>query len=265
MLSLREFLKKFSTIDDKFIDDFTNLYDPKSTSKYPIDLDKLADWLHAPKGNLKKTLTDSYIKKIDYKIIKLPNKGKIGGQGKEQILLTSDCFKMLIMKSQTKKSESVRKYYLELEKLLNKYNDYIVEGMSEKYDLPLSTQEHNTTPSKGIMYIIQTTPDVTLHKIGKSKRIKNNIRNYTYNEESNIRPVLVFETNNIDHIEACIKNDIKKNKCENYKSIYQVDINILKKIIDEYYHSTKELSLIKENDTKKHGFGKLYVMIDKEN
>ena len=56
-----------------------------------------------------------------------PNRPQVkhGGQNKEIILLTSDCFKLLCLRSKTKKAELVRKYYIELEKLIDEYKDII--------------------------------------------------------------------------------------------------------------------------------------------
>jgi len=70
---LENFLIKESNIDKKFIIDFFGfqkkiLY--KSYDPFTIDLDDIAYWLEAVKGNLKETLIESYSKISDYKIIK---------------------------------------------------------------------------------------------------------------------------------------------------------------------------------------------------
>lgn len=70
---LENFLIKESEIDKKFIKDFFGfqkkiLY--KSFEPFTIDLDDVAFWLDAIKGNLKSTLVESYSKISDYKIIK---------------------------------------------------------------------------------------------------------------------------------------------------------------------------------------------------
>ena len=53
MDTLQNYLKKFSTIDDKFIDDFFSLYkyDTKD-DEFVIDLDTLVKWLGAIKGSI---------------------------------------------------------------------------------------------------------------------------------------------------------------------------------------------------------------------
>ena len=64
MLLLQEYLKKYSTISSKFIDDFFSLYDRDTDqSDFVINLLILAKWLMTTKGELKKTLLNSYTKK----------------------------------------------------------------------------------------------------------------------------------------------------------------------------------------------------------
>ena len=60
MDTLQNYLKKFSTINDKFIDDFFSLYkyDTKE-DEFVINLDVLAKWLDARKSTIKETLTNS--------------------------------------------------------------------------------------------------------------------------------------------------------------------------------------------------------------
>ena len=45
-LSLQDYLKKYSSINNKFIDDFFGLYNVKtSNDDFVIDLENLANWL----------------------------------------------------------------------------------------------------------------------------------------------------------------------------------------------------------------------------
>ena len=47
-------------------------------------------------------------------------------------MLTIDCFKMLCQSTQSKKGKEVRRYFIDVEKLLNKYKSYIIEGLEDK-------------------------------------------------------------------------------------------------------------------------------------
>jgi superfamily II DNA or RNA helicase/phage anti-repressor protein len=124
---ITDFLKKYSLIDKKFIDDFYSFYDEgNNNNKFIINLEIVSEWLNSYKHKLKKTLVKSYILSNDY-IIKLEKNAKISKSNKEIILLTTDCFKKLCLMSKTKKAEEVRNYFLELEKLLNNFKNYSIK------------------------------------------------------------------------------------------------------------------------------------------
>ena len=98
-----------------------------------MDLEIVARWLDAKKKDIKETLKTSYIKNIDYIILAgSRQKSKTKGRPSIKVLLTVDCFKLLCMRSKTAKSEEVRKYYIELEKLVDEYKDYIINTQEEK-------------------------------------------------------------------------------------------------------------------------------------
>ena len=69
-------------------------------------------------------MINTYTKNIDYKITK-EKSGKISKSNKEIILMTPDCFKRMCLLSKTNKAEEVRTYFIELEKLILNYKNYI--------------------------------------------------------------------------------------------------------------------------------------------
>ena len=86
-MNLIEFLKTYSKISNKFIDDFFSLYDVDNNNNFIINLDKISEWLNTKKGDLKETLNNSYQINIDYTINKTKSNGKKGAPS-EEILLT---------------------------------------------------------------------------------------------------------------------------------------------------------------------------------
>ena len=122
------FLKKYSTIPNAFIDDFFTFYSYNTTDDdIIINYELGAKWLDVRKDNLKTTIIRSYIKNIDYSIT-INKSGSKGGRPSETILITTSCFRRLCMKSNTDKGNEVRKYYEKIEKLLDKYKNYIIES-----------------------------------------------------------------------------------------------------------------------------------------
>jgi phage anti-repressor protein len=124
-----DFLKKYSTIPNKFIDDFFKFYSYNTTDDdIIIDMDIVAKWLNMRKDNVKTTLVRSYIESIDYKIIKR-KKNKVG-RPSEKIFISTSCFRRISMSSNTDKGKEVRKYYEKIEKLLDKYKNHIIDNLS---------------------------------------------------------------------------------------------------------------------------------------
>jgi phage anti-repressor protein len=130
-MELIEFLKTYTKINNNFINDFFSLYDPKDKYNFSINIDANAKWFKMRKDHIKKTLTESYAKNIDYKIIKGLSNG-LKGKPKETILLTPKCFKLMAMQSKTKKAVQIREYYYELEQVIDQYKEYIIKGLEDK-------------------------------------------------------------------------------------------------------------------------------------
>jgi superfamily II DNA or RNA helicase/phage anti-repressor protein len=119
-------IKNSENIDEdfyKFINDFYSFYDEgKNEYDKTIDLEKIAKWLNVRKDHIKRLLIDNFDDNIDYDEIKIKNIGKgKGSNNRKTILLTYDCAKLLCMISKSEKADVIRKYYIELEKLLIKF------------------------------------------------------------------------------------------------------------------------------------------------
>jgi hypothetical protein len=94
MQSLQDYLKKFSVVSNKFIDDFFSLYQYNTKdSEFVIDLEVLTKWLGATKGSIKETLKTTYTKNIDY--TETINKTGANGRPSAKVILTPDCMKRL--------------------------------------------------------------------------------------------------------------------------------------------------------------------------
>lgn len=231
-MNLADFLKKYSNISNKFIDDFFGLYDVNNKNIFIIDLENVVKWLNTKKGKIKETLINSYKINIDYIINKIDNNGKRGAP-KEQILLSIQCFKLICMQSKTEKSLEVRKYFLSLEELIDKYKDYIIEGLNDKIKKLENNQKPKINEEKGIIYILQTSDDNTLYKIGKTKNLKERLLKYNADKKDDIIPIYIYETKDIDAVEKCIKAFMKKYQYRKYKEVYQVNIDIIKDFINK--------------------------------
>ena len=72
MIQFIDFLKKYSTIPNNFLDDFYKIFNNTSldSNEINIDLDNVIKWLQIQKHSAKDTLIKTYKKDIDYKIEK---------------------------------------------------------------------------------------------------------------------------------------------------------------------------------------------------
>ena len=143
------------------------------------------------KDHIKKTLTESYIKNIDYKIIR-GELNELKGKPKETILLTSKCFKLMAMQSKTKKAVQVREYYYELEQVIDQYKEYIIKGLWNKIAKLENNQKPKINLSKGVIYILETSDDVGHYKIGKTKDLKQRLIKYNGDKKYNIVPLYIW-------------------------------------------------------------------------
>lgn len=254
---MQEYLKKYSTVSNQFVDDFFGLYVVSTKlNDYVINIDVVAKWLKSTKAHLKETLIRSYTKNLDYKISK---GNSTGGRPSEIILLIPDCFKRLCMLSKTKKAEEVRTYFLQLEKHIDKYKNYIVEALEKRVNVLENNQKPLSKTKKGVLYVFKS--DMDLVKIGRSGKIKPRLMTHNNSHPDNVEVALVYESDDIEACERCLKAILKGRQYRKRKEFYEINIDLLKELIED----CDKISLkakIKLNKFKQ--TGGLFIMIDKK-
>jgi hypothetical protein len=144
-----------------------------------------------------------------------------GGQNREIILLTEDCFKMMCMRSNTKKADKIRYYYLTLEKLVKIYQDKIIESQKKKIDQLTTNLTKNKFPVKGAIYVIAIDDG---YKIGKTKNLNKRYELYKNAHKDNPEIKFVFYTNDINRLEKCIKNILTYEEYRDRKEFYVLEL-----------------------------------------
>jgi len=77
--------------------------------------------------------------------------------------------------------------------------------------------------------------------------LKNRLKSYNSDKKDDIIPIYIFETDDVDEIERCIKFYGQKYKYRKYKEIYKADINMLKDLINECSDFNKKTNLKHKN------------------
>jgi hypothetical protein len=245
-MKITEFLKKHSLIDSKFIDDFYSFYNEgQNEYDFTINLDDIAFWLEVKKGHLKTLLENNFVKNQDY--IETKPKEKLSGTGTNNIkivMLTYTCAKLLCMISKCEKASLIRNYYIELEKLLIKYKDNIVESLNRQLGIKTANKEIiEEHKSHGIIYVLKV--DEEIYKIGKTTELKNRMNQYKVGRISELPIVFAYKTDCIDDIEKCMKVNLKKYQAKNNTELYKIDLDFVRETVS--YCTKKNAILLKRN------------------
>ena len=232
MISFPDFLKKYTTIPNKFIDDFFEIFENTKNfnDNFFISLDKICLWLSQTKGNIKRTLLDNFSKNIDYTLKKIKIKqGR--GRTSEEILLNPITFKKLCMMLRNKKSKEVRDYFIKVEETLDKYKNYTIEGLEKEMKRMAKNLKPREKPSKGVIYGFEINEyNRKFIKIGKSKDFLQRMKQHNSSHANKIDVEFLFETDNFDEVEGCIKGIMKKYQYRKGKEVYEIGMDKLKEL-----------------------------------
>ena len=172
-MDFKNFILKYSFINSKFLDDFYNIIHEDYIERYNeflIDSELLRKWLQIKNRRIfNDTIKKSYKKNIDYKLEKIKKSIGSGGQNFEVITLTPEASKKICLSTNSKLGPQVQQYFIDLEVILYKYKNYIIDGMSQKIKQLENNQKPKINSNKKIIYIFRAlNSDLTLYKIGKT-------------------------------------------------------------------------------------------------
>jgi hypothetical protein len=170
----------------------------------------------------------------------------------------------MAMQSRTKKAVQVREYYYALEQVIDQYKEYIIKGLEDKIKTLENNQKPKINPSKGVIYIIQTSDGIGHYKIGKTKNLRTRLNNYNGDKKDDIIPIYIYETEDINNIESCIKKYAKEYQYRKYKEVYKIDINLLKKLINDCGEFNDKTSLMMKWKGRKLTGGNLFIALYKD-
>ena len=204
------------------------------------------------KRSFNDTIKKSYKKNIDYKIEKIKKSEGRGGHNLEVITLTPEAAKKICLSTNSKIGGQVQQYFLDLEVALYKYKNYIIEGMNKKIQQLENNQKPKINATKKIIYVFRAlNTELTLYKIGKTINSKTRFSKHNSPMANDLEVLFQYETNNIDQVELCIKAYMKKVQYRKYKEVYRVDLDIIKKTIENCDVEINEINKALESKNKK--------------
>ncbi len=242
--SLSAFLKKTSPIPNSFIDDMFAFYRPSSAqTDFVVDLDAVAKWLQVKKFTLMATLKSSYTNGVDYVMERKPSPNVIGRYGRnayKQVRMSPDCFKRLCMRSKGRTAENVRTYFIQVEALVSKYQEQLLESMradlarvesaSQARRLPRA----DGPPRTGYIYVLAASDaSDSVVKIGRTKDLARRLREHSAARADAPQVMYTFETDDAHAVETCLKGWLRDRRWARgrYKEVYRADADMVKQLI----------------------------------
>lgn len=219
-ISLIEFLKKYTAINNKFINEYYSFYIKCEKNTYGILLDDIIDYLKIKNHKFVDGFKKKYTLNIDY--IKITtNTKKVKGQKYTLYYTNLDTFERICMSSKAEKANDVRDYFITLRKFIQYYKDNIANMINQ-------TALKNPN---GYIYILLVDKTKKIFKVGKTENMKKRLQ--TYATGSAIHPDIKFIMLVKDRtiIENCVKSLISKYQYKPNKEIYKVNISVIKDAI----------------------------------
>jgi len=212
-------------------------------------LENITKWLNVRKDHLKKLLIDNFEDGKDYNEIKEKYDGKrVLTNNKKTVLLTYECAKLLCMISRSEKATMIRNFYIEIEKILINYKDNIAQNLYDQLEIKMNNKKIiNGNNKKALIYILKVEDETNEgFKIGKTEDLKARMRQYNVGRISDLPIVFVYQTEYIDEIEDCMKENLKRYQLKHNTEIFDIDLDFIKDTIT--YCTKKNALLIKKNN-----------------
>jgi phage anti-repressor protein len=171
-LSLKDFLKTYTAISNKFIDEYYYFYELCENNNYGINTDLVIKYLGYK--NTKKfyeRLRKNYVLNIDFIIKRKINPGSKTAK-RIDYYLSLECFEKICMESRTPKGEAVRDYFIVLRKFINYYKIHFANTINK------------LAQTKKYVYIILVDKNKNIQKFGRTIDMRKRLYSYATGKAS---------------------------------------------------------------------------------
>ena len=237
-------LKKHTDIDTSFIDTFFKQFRIGGELEFNIKDKDIATYVNVDVRTLRERLRNKYsknknfIKNVDYIIAK-------SGRGNTRTYMVNyQCFERLAMSGESSKSETVRMYFIKMREFLTEHQHTIYQAIENTSDIA------RYSGFEAIYFFAIDARHPNMFKVGRTTDIVKRLRNYNVGRIKEIDLKYFAVVKNAIVIEKCLKHKLHNHQVFEGKEIYEVNPNVLKKVIDEcyckYISAAKNRELYKE-------------------
>jgi phage anti-repressor protein len=245
-LTLKDFLKKYTAISNKFIDEYYSFYEKTIDNKFGIKIHDIIKYLNITnRHKFEERIRKNYIINIDYIIIKLSEKlekGKIYSN----YFISFECFEKICMNSNSEKGKLFRDYFV----MLRKFIDYYKQHFSNKINELVNDNKY--------IYILSVNKGKNIFKLGRTKNIRNRLKSYETGKETHPDIKFILIVKDEIKVEKCVKLISKQFKYKQNKELYKIELDKLKSIIFNCSDINKN---IKDNINNSHKYD-YYIVYD---
>jgi hypothetical protein len=156
------------------------------------------------------------------------------------------------MRSNTKKANKVRQYYIDLEKLIDQYKDLIINQQNKKIEILENDLKKDILPKDGYCYIYLEKDELNeeYYRLGQSGNLQKRFHNH--NSSSAHKKMIAFKikTENIIHFEACLRGVMFDFRYKNDKDYYKLPKDKIKDAIKKCKNIVKNFKNHKIDNDK---------------
>lgn len=220
-ISLKDFLKTYTAISGKFIDEYYYFYELCENNIFGIESNKVVKYLGLKdQKQFHQRLRESYKLDEDYIIKRFIQQSQKGV--KESIYyLSFDGFEKVCMESRSNKGNSVRDYFITLRKFIEYYRDHFANKINS-----LAT-------SNKYVYIILANKNKSISKLGRTKNIRDRLKAYATGKDKHPDIQFIMIVNDPKRVENCAKIFLKDSRYRGSQELYKTDIDKIKKLVFE--------------------------------
>jgi phage anti-repressor protein len=218
-ISLKEFLKTYTAISNKFIDSYYKFYEMCETQKFGIEGSKVVKYLELIYSTkFYQRLRTNYTLNKDY-IIKRKKQKSIKGEQDTFYYLSFDGFEKVCMSSRSEKGNVVRDYFITLRKFIEYYRQHIANNI-------------NGMAKKGkCIYIILANKDKSIFKVGRTKDMRKRLYSYATGKDKHPDIKFIMLIEDAKKVEDCMKVFADKYKLRGKQELYKINLDTLKNIV----------------------------------